>query len=299
MIAVADRIISVTFKPPNHKDRGTKRRHTKAWGDYFNKHVCHSKDSHVNGFIWSYSIIEGEGGQLCYLRKSPEDLADDWARMVQLLKNNGFVIERKEDGWHCRPALKCPNKFTIMIWRIRHAVDGFFRKPMETVEFRKRASPKQNNSSPSAAKTTGKEPSSYRDGSSADGGVPSVRGNLQIHSPYAANNDRLRRETPSKQPPRIHNVITEGTDRAQAPRFTGDSSGNGVVIRGAFLPNSSVTVSNFNTLVRDVTQLDESDEEIGRVFDGAPSAAHRHGGWGGGRNNIVIENSNINGIYYR
>jgi hypothetical protein len=298
MIDPADRTIFVTFKPTNHKDGDSERCHTEAWRDYFKKNVWDRENSCIDGFMWQYNIIKGEGGQLHYLRVSPDNLTRDRTRMIQLLKNNGFVTEKKEDSWQCRPALRCPNKLLIMIWRIRHALDGVFRTPMEKVGSRKRVFPKQNDPPPHAAKTTGMAPS-CKDGSSADGGVPSVNGNLQIHSPYAANNDRLRRETPSKQPPRIHNVITEGTDRAQAPRFTGDSSGNGVVIRGAFLPNSSVTVSNFNTLVRNVTQLDESDEEIGRVFDGVPSAAHRHGGWGGGRNNIVIENSNINGIYYR
>jgi hypothetical protein len=296
MIAVADRIISVTFKPPNHKDRGTKRRHTKAWGDYFNKHVCHSKDSHVNGFIWSYSIIEGEGGQLCYLRKSPEDLADDWERMVQLLKNKGFVIERKEDGWHCRPALKCPNKFTIMIWRIRHAVDGFFRKPMETVEFRKRASPKQNNSSPSAAKTTGKEPSSYRDGSSADGGVPSVRGNLQIHSPYAASGPRYRRQTLPKQPPRTHEINNEGP---QPSPFQGDLRDNGEVYRGVKLSNLSVPVSKPDTGDRNATQLAESDPGI--VFGRIPGPHTRNtpNYWGGRHpsNVVVLQGCQVGGIY--
>jgi hypothetical protein len=298
MIAPADRIIYVKFKPPNHKDVDTERRHTEAWRNYFNKHVDNRNGIRVHRFTWGPNRTKRDRGELRYIGESSDDLNRDRTRMVQLLRNNGFVTRRKENGWHCRPALRCPNKLIIMIWRIRHALDGVFRTPMEKVGSRKRVFPKQNDPPPHAAKTTGMAPS-CKDGSSADGGVPSVKGNLQIHSPYAANNDRLRRETPSKQPPRIHNVITEGTDRAQAPRFTGDSSGNGVVIRGAFLPNSSVTVSNFNTLVRDVTQLDESDEEIGRVFDGVPSAAHRHGGWGGGRNNIVIENSNINGNYYR
>jgi hypothetical protein len=292
---MADRTISVTFKPPNHKDRDADRRHTEAWRGHFDKHVNNRENSCVNGFMWDDSIIEGERGQLYYLRESPEDLTRDWARMVQLLKNNGFVTEKKKDGWHCSPALRCPNKLIIMTWRIRHALDGVFPISMENVGSGKRASPKQDNPSPHSAKTTGKE-LSRRDRSSAERhSEPERRASNTLS---AASGARSHRPNPPKQPPRIHHVNTKHTDGPQRSPFQGDLRGNGEVYRGAEILNLSITGSNSYTRNRDATRPAESDRygTTEEVSGRAPGAYINDTRGGGRTTNMVFMGCEIGNI---
>jgi hypothetical protein len=211
---MANRVIFITFKSPQRKGGHAERRHIEAWRNHFEKHMFPidlTKEFIWGVFVWQPDITWKETGTLSYVADEVDRIRY-WNRMVQQLKNGGFMATGDKDDWNYCPAFNRPNRFIIGTWRIFRAFCGLFRDPKEVVvKPTQRAPAEQNIHLKHTEQVTAKKPKALSPATTVE---PSSQKTLVSTSSHSNPRGKTK-----KQPSKVNNITSEGTTDAETIHF--------------------------------------------------------------------------------